>query len=100
MDKHVSLEVLGLFNFFRKVDVKVFFGRCNYLYQFCTCLLQLDTIHDQSTISDIVSKEMIFLPNQCFGSVVKAMEILVITDYFFTWNKIMKNIKHSFGEKI
>ena len=65
MDQYVLLEVLGLFNFFVRLMWN-FFWRFNYVYQFRTCLLQLNTIFNQSTISHIAFKEMIFFSLSVF----------------------------------
>ena len=88
-DQQVLLEVLGSFNFFREVDVKVLFWKFNYIYQFYRCLLQPDMIQDQSIINHVVFKEIIFLLNQCFDLVIKPRGALVISDYIPAWNEII-----------
>ena len=79
---------------------KVFFLGFIYIYQVGTCLLQPGTIHDQSTISDIAFKEMIFFLNQCFDLIVKPRGVPVITDYVLIWNEILKNVEHGLVEKV
>ena len=79
-------------------DVSIFAKVRNFLP--LTKVFIIDQYVLQEVFGSFSFLEMIFLLNQCFDLVVKPSGVLVITDYIFVWNEIVKNIKDGLVEEI